>query len=145
MWRFQFAHISPFHRVTRTCVRIFNRPSIVSNSVPTPFQLYHNSRVVFYLNYDSHKPGTPTDRCRFSRPFLLPSCFLSQILVCRDHEAGASDHRDLIQSSAKQQLPSKRRFLIIPSASGELKLKARGTWQHRGIIEDRSRRELPLR
>lgn len=144
MWRFQFAHISPFHRVTRTCVRIFNRPSIVSNSVPTPFQLYHNSRVVFYLNYDSHKPGTSTDRCRFSRPFLLPSCFLSRI-VCRDHEAGASDHRDLIQSSAKQQLPSKRRFLIIPSASGELKLKARGTWQHRGIIEDRSRRELPLR
>lgn len=145
MWRFQFAHISPFHRVTRTCVhftRIFNRPSIVSNSVPTPFQLYHNSRVVFYLNYDSYKPGTSTDRCRFSRPFLLPSraaCFFSRILVCRDHEASASDHRDLIQSLAKQQLPSKRRFLIIPSASGELKLKARGTWQHRGIIEDRSR------
>lgn len=90
------------------------------------------------LLISKHSRASTDRRTLHICPFLLPSraaCFLSRILVwrlARKKESGTSDHRDSIQSLPNQQLPPKTSFSnhTLPL---ELKLKACGTRQHRGI------------
>lgn len=152
MWRFQFAHIyiSPFQLLARACtLHEFSIVDLVELLSQTPFQLRCTfqfpqlaSRFASFplltLLISKHSRASTDRRALHICPFLLPSraaCFLSRILVwrlARKKGSGTSDHRDSIQSLPNQQLPPKTSFSnhTLPL---ELKLKACGTWQHRGI------------